>query len=82
MMPLNRRQMAWRAAQDIDTGLLVNLGMGMPVHAADYLPSTPRFGIHYELLNRDRVERIRVKAMLEDPSPAGGVVGGPAPEEA
>jgi 3-oxoadipate CoA-transferase, beta subunit len=37
MKPLNRRQMAWRAAQDIDTGLLVNLGMGMPVHAADYL---------------------------------------------
>jgi 3-oxoadipate CoA-transferase beta subunit len=35
--PLNRRQMAWRAAQDIDTGLLVNLGMGMPVHVADYL---------------------------------------------
>ena len=37
MQPLNRRQMAWRAAQDIDTGLLVNLGMGMPVHVADYL---------------------------------------------
>ena len=29
--------MAWRAAQDIDDGLLVNLGMGMPVHVADYL---------------------------------------------
>jgi 3-oxoadipate CoA-transferase beta subunit len=37
MQPLNRRQMAWRAAQDIDSGLLVNLGIGMPVHAADYL---------------------------------------------
>lgn len=37
MQPLNRRQMAWRAAQDISTGLLVNLGMGMPVHVADYL---------------------------------------------
>jgi 3-oxoadipate CoA-transferase beta subunit len=35
--PLNRRQMAWRAAQDIESGLLVNLGMGMPVHVADYL---------------------------------------------
>jgi 3-oxoadipate CoA-transferase beta subunit len=35
--PLNRRQMAWRAAQDIGSGLLVNLGMGMPVHVADYL---------------------------------------------
>ena len=42
------------------------------LHAADYLPSEPRFGIHYELLNRNRVERLRVKAMLEDPSSAGG----------
>ncbi len=38
------------------------------LHAADYLPAKPRFGIHYELLNRDRVERIRVKAMLEEPT--------------
>ena len=37
------------------------------LHAADYLPAQPRFGVHYELLNRDRVERLRVKAMLEDP---------------
>jgi NADH-quinone oxidoreductase subunit C len=51
------------------------------LHAADYLPAEPRFGIHYELLNRDRVERIRVKAMLSDPA-AGGAVGGAAPEEA
>jgi NADH-quinone oxidoreductase subunit C len=42
------------------------------LHAADYLPAQPRFGIHYELINRDRVERLRVKAMLEDVSPAGG----------
>jgi NADH-quinone oxidoreductase subunit C len=42
------------------------------LHAADYLPNEPRFGIHYELINRDRVERIRVKAMLEDAPPAGG----------
>jgi NADH-quinone oxidoreductase subunit C len=42
------------------------------LHAADYLPHTPRFGVHYELINRDRVERIRVKAMLEDVSPVGG----------
>jgi NADH-quinone oxidoreductase subunit C len=46
------------------------------LHAADYLPAEPRFGIHYELLNRDRVERIRVKAMLADAPPAGGVVAG------
>jgi NADH-quinone oxidoreductase subunit C len=37
------------------------------LHAADYLPSEPRFGVHYELLNRNRVERVRVKAMLTDP---------------
>ncbi len=37
------------------------------LHAADYLPATPRFGVHYELLNRNRVERLRVKAMLADP---------------
>jgi NADH-quinone oxidoreductase subunit C len=38
------------------------------LHAADYLPAEPRFGIHYELLNRDRVERVRVKAMLANPA--------------
>ncbi len=37
------------------------------LHVADYLPATPRFAVHYELLNRDRVERIRVKALLADP---------------
>jgi NADH-quinone oxidoreductase subunit C len=42
------------------------------LHAADYLPAEPRFAVHYELINRDRVERIRVKAMLEDAAPAGG----------
>lgn len=42
------------------------------LHAADYLPAHPRFGVHYELFNRDRVERLRVKALLEDPASAGG----------
>lgn len=37
------------------------------LHAADYLPAEPRFAVHYELLNRDRIERIRVKALLVDP---------------
>jgi NADH-quinone oxidoreductase subunit C len=46
------------------------------LHAADYLPSTPRFAVHYELLNRNRVERIRVKAMLRDPA-VGGAGEGP-----
>ena len=36
------------------------------LHAADYLPAQPRFAIHYELLNRNRVERLRVKALLAD----------------
>jgi NADH-quinone oxidoreductase subunit C len=39
------------------------------LHAADYLPAQPRFAVHYELLNRDRVERLRVKALLADPGP-------------
>ncbi len=42
------------------------------LHVADYLPATPRFGVHYELINRDRVERLRVKAMLNDPAAANG----------
>jgi len=47
------------------------------LHAADYLPASPRFAVHYELLNRDRVERLRVKALLDDPaSPAGGTGDG------
>ncbi len=39
------------------------------LHVADYLPAEPRFGVHYEMLNRERVERIRVKAMLPSESP-------------
>ncbi len=45
------------------------------VHAADYLPAVPRFAVHYELLNRDRVERVNVKALLPDPSPVRPMVG-------
>ena len=42
------------------------------VHAADYLPATPRFAVHYELLCRERVERIHVKALLADPAAGNG----------
>src|SRR6188508_2391161 len=35
--PLNRLQIAWRAAQDVTDGMLVNLGLGMPLFVADYL---------------------------------------------
>jgi NADH-quinone oxidoreductase subunit C len=37
------------------------------LHAADYLPGAPRFGVHYELLSMERAERLHVKAQLEDP---------------
>ena len=37
------------------------------LHGVDYLPAKPRFGVVYELLNRDRVERVRVRAALADP---------------
>ena len=50
------------------------------LHAADYLPAAPRFAVHYELLNRDRVERLRVKAMLADRSAAGPAGDGGLPE--
>jgi NADH-quinone oxidoreductase subunit C len=45
------------------------------LHCADYLPAEPRFGIHYEMLNMARVERVRVKAMLPGPAASNG---GPA----
>ena len=48
------------------------------LHAADYLPGTPRFAVHYELLCRDRVERLNVKALLPDPA-AGNGGNGDAP---
>ena len=37
------------------------------LHGADYFPGTPRFAVHYELLNRERYERLRVKAVIADP---------------
>lgn len=37
MTPLNRLQITWRAAQDIEDGQIVNLGIGLPVHCSDYL---------------------------------------------
>ena len=38
MAKLNRHQMAWRAAQDIQDGMVVNLGLGIPVLTSNYLP--------------------------------------------
>src|SRR5215472_15985363 len=37
-MPLNRKQIAWRAAQDLTDGVYVNLGIGLPTLVADVLP--------------------------------------------
>ena len=37
------------------------------IHAADYLPKKPRFGVHYELLSMERADRIRVKVPIDDP---------------
>lgn len=34
------------------------------VHGCDYLPEEPRLGVHYELLNMRRVERLRLKVRL------------------
>ena len=37
------------------------------LHGVDYLPAEPRFGVVYELLSMERVERVRVRAALADP---------------
>ena len=37
--PLSRRQIAWRAAQDIPDGSFVNLGVGLPTLVSDYVPT-------------------------------------------
>ena len=37
------------------------------LHGVDYLPASPRFGVIYELLCMARVERLRVRAALDDP---------------
>jgi NADH-quinone oxidoreductase subunit C len=51
------------------------------LHAADYLPATPRFAVHYELLCRERMERLHVKALLEDPAAGDGSNGAGSAEK-
>ena len=48
----------------------------------DALQATPRFAVHYELLCRERRERLNVKALLADPASGNGsALGeGPLPE--
>ena len=38
MKALNRNQIAWRVAQDLPDGSVVNLGIGMPVLVSNYIP--------------------------------------------
>jgi NADH-quinone oxidoreductase subunit C len=42
----------------------------MSVHGCDYLPDEPRIGVHYELLSRERLDRLRVKVRLDADDPA------------
>ncbi len=48
MIPLTRRQMAWRAAQDIAEGQYVNLGIGLPTLVSDYVPANREVVFHSE----------------------------------
>ena len=42
----------------------------MSVHGCDYLPEEPRLCVQYELLSRERVERLNVKTRVTVESPA------------
>jgi len=48
MTKLNRKQIAWRVAQDIPEGAYVNLGIGAPEMVANYLPKDREVIIHSE----------------------------------
>ncbi|HEV2263291.1 MAG TPA: 3-oxoacid CoA-transferase subunit B [Stellaceae bacterium] len=48
MTPLSRRQIAWRAAQDISEGAYVNLGIGLPTLCGDYVPKSREIIFHSE----------------------------------
>ena len=48
MTPLTRKQMAWRAAQDLRDGQYVNLGIGLPTLVSDYLPPEREIVLHSE----------------------------------
>jgi 3-oxoadipate CoA-transferase, beta subunit len=48
MQLLSRRQMAWRAAQDIQSGTVVNLGIGLPTLCSDFIPAGREIMFHSE----------------------------------
>jgi NADH-quinone oxidoreductase subunit C len=41
----------------------------MSLHGCDYLPSEPRFGVHYQLLSMERTERLNVKTRIGGEEP-------------
>ena len=45
---LNRNQVAWRVANDIDEGAFVNLGVGMPLNVLNYVPEGREIIFHSE----------------------------------
>jgi 3-oxoadipate CoA-transferase, beta subunit len=47
-MPLKRRQIAWRAAQDLADGAYVNLGIGLPTMVSDFIPTGREIVLHSE----------------------------------
>ncbi|HLJ63087.1 MAG TPA: CoA-transferase, partial [Stellaceae bacterium] len=48
MTPLNRRQIAARAARDIPEGAYVNLGIGLPTLVSDFIPEGREIVFHSE----------------------------------
>jgi 3-oxoadipate CoA-transferase beta subunit len=48
MKPLSRKQIAWRAAQDVADGAYVNLGIGIPTLVANYIPAGREIVLHSE----------------------------------
>jgi 3-oxoadipate CoA-transferase, beta subunit len=48
MKSLSRRQMAWRAALDIEDGAYVNLGIGLPTMVSDFIPHDREIVFHSE----------------------------------
>lgn len=48
MNGLDRKQMAWRVAHDIEEGAYVNLGVGMPLDVLAYVPADREIIFHSE----------------------------------
>jgi NADH-quinone oxidoreductase subunit C len=44
------------------------------VHGSDYYPEEPRFGVHYELLSMERIDRLHVKLRVRDGESVASVV--------